>query len=385
MLATRSLVLLPATLALLCATAIASIATPPSGTAIELKLDASFNVKLKNFQGCHFDYTASVEDPTIVQLSSLSGTDVTGATIGLTGVKVGWTMLTVQSMGGDCPPATHTYLVTVNPDEKLLLKSYASLTKAAAADVKFEIKSGFSLYNSTVSLLGAQYKDGAIDNDELQDGFHDAADSLRRSIFQSGVDAYQSVILGGSMLIADNGLDFGGAPIDLFAGGCSSYDSFQDSVCSGFAKSHDTFAKASKKGAKTFLKLGGPLFGQWSVLPPLYAGGPVFPDQLGSILAPRPLLGPLTFTTRPVSATGGDGRLRVSGMGDTARSGQLEVTLTRTIDGDAPWTMTLMPTITGNEWTTTFGDLDEGAYSLDTRYTGDTYGVTIPLHIGFKF
>jgi len=385
MLSTRSLVLLPATLALLCATALASIATPPSGTPIDLKLGGAFSFKLKNAQGCTFDYTATVDDPTVAQLSRVSGTGVTSATIGLTGLKVGWTMVTLESMGGTCPPATHTYLVTVAPDEAQLVKSYATITKDAAADVKLGIKLGFTDYNNTLKSLGVEYKNGTLDNDELQDGFHDAADTLRRSVYNSGMSAYESVIAGGTMLIADNGLAFGGAPIGLFAGGCSSFDTFQDSVCSGFAKYHDTFDKASKKGVTTFLKAGGPLMGQWSVVPPLYAGGPVFPNQLGSILGPQPLLGPLTITTRPASGMGGNGRLCVSGMGDTALSGQLEVSLTYTLDGDAPWVTTVTPTITSNEWTTTFPDLDEGAYSLDTRYSGDSYGVTIPLHIGHQF
>ncbi len=39
----------------------------------------------------------------------------------------------------------------------------------------------------------------------------------------------------------------------------------------------------------------------------------------------------------------------------------------------------------GDEWTATSSDLTEGTWMLGTRYTGDEYGVTIPIHIAFQF
>jgi hypothetical protein len=385
-LVTRTLVLLPALLALLGASAFASIPTPDNGTPIVFKLGLTFDIKLTNANGCNFDYEFSVSDPDILEIGNGSGTGVKKATIGLTGLKAGKTTVFGQSMNGTCPGAIFSWPVTVEPNVDLMLDQFGDYTKDSLADVKLDFKVGLKTYSDALKGLSAEYKAGNLTDTQLHDSYHDSADTLRKGLHWSGVMAYEWVVGGGSDLLAAHGLSFGDAPPEMFAGGCGDFDKFQDGVCSLSSKFHDSFDKASKKGAMAFEKAGAPRMGQWNILPPLYAGGPVYPSQVGSLLLPQPLLGPLTITTLPVTAAAEDsGRLRVSGMGATARSGDLEVSLTRTVDGDPPVSTTLTPDIVLDEWTVTFPNLLEGTYVLDMRYADDTYGTTIPIHIYAQF
>ena len=376
----RTLALL---LLVLAAPARATNETPPSGTQFNMSLGGLVNIKLKNANGCTFDFMAMAADPGIVSFSRDAGTDLKGATIAVEAVGVGSTIITVMSFNGTCPMATHTYPVTVDADWNALAKDFDKLAKAEFKEFKLGVNLAFKDYGAALSGLNVQYKDGALDDEGLQDGFHLAAVDLRRDWTLLAALSYADVIGGGTQILADAAAEYGDdVPAAFFAGGCGSFDWFQDSVCSKGADFHDAFDKASKKGIKAFEKSGGPLFGQWCAVPPVFFGGPLFPAQAMDFPLPQTLTGPLTITTLPArNEAGDDGRILVSGPGVTALSGQLEVSLTWFEAGQAPVVTTLMPEIVDDEWSAEFGGLSAGAYLMATRYADDEAGVELPLTV----
>ncbi len=369
-------------LLVLAAPARATIESPPSGTPFNLSLGGWQNIKLKNAGGCTFDFTAMAADPGIVSFSRDAGTGLTGATIAVEAIGVGSTTITVMSFNGTCPPATHTYPVTVEPDWFALAKDFDKLAKSEFKEFKLGVNLAFKDYKDALLDLNVQYKDGALDDEGLQDGFHLAAVDLRRTWTVSAGVAYANVVGGGTQILADAAAEYGDVPDAFFAGGCGSFDWFQDSVCSKGADFHDLFDKASKKGIKAFEKSGAPVLGQWNALVPLYSGGPLHPTQAMDFPLPQTFTGPFTITTMPArNAAGDDGRILVSGPGVTALSGQLEVSLTWFEAGQAPVVMTQTPDIVDDEWSADFGGLSAGAYLMATRYAGDDAAVELPVAV----
>jgi hypothetical protein len=369
-------------LLVLAAPARATIENPPSGTPFSLGLGGWQNIKLKNAGGCTFDFMAMAADPGIVSFSREAGTDLKGATIAVEAIGVGSTTITVMSFNGTCPPAMHTYPVTVEADWKALAKDFDTLAKDEFKEFKLGVTLAFKDYSAALSGLNVQYKDGALDDEGLQDGFHVAAVDLRRAWTVSAALSYADVVGGGTQILADAAAEYGDAPNAFFAGGCGSFDWFQDSVCSKGADFHDAFDKASKKGIKAFEKSGAPVLGQWNAVPPLYSGGPLYPVQAMDFPLPQQLTGPLSITTMPArNEAGDDGRVLVSGPGVTALSGQLEVSLTWFEVGQAPVVMTQTPDIVDDEWSAEFGGLMAGAYLMATRYTGDESAVELPITV----
>ncbi|MBL8694253.1 MAG: hypothetical protein JNJ88_09170 [Planctomycetes bacterium] len=381
---TRLRLLTPLTFALLAAPALATNSNPLSGTPINLKVGESFPVKLTNAAGCTFDFSASAIDATIAAPSRLFGTNLKGATISITGKSVGTTMVTIQSMNGTCPPATHTFPVTVAANPAAIPKQYSTLVKAQLNTFKIGAKLEYGLFNSALKDLAGDYVAGQITDNGLHDGFHEAADTLRRGLYSRGWDAHEDVIIGGTQMLVANALNFGEGPLTLFAGGCGSFDQFQDSICGEFAKFHTIFDKASKNGIKAFEKAGAPRMGQWCTLPPLFSNGAFYPAQVSQIQMPQPLLGPLTITTLPSDAND-NGRLRVSGMASTMSPTPFQVILTRDEMGQPTFTETQNPVLNTQDWTATFSNLKVGTYFVQTKYEGDYYSVRVPIQINLRF
>jgi len=381
---TRIRALTPIAFALLAAPALATNSNPLSGTPIVMKVGESFPVKLTNAGGCTFDFTASSVEVGIAAPSRLFGTNLKGATISIIGKSVGTTMVTIQSKNGTCPPATHTFPVTVNANPGAIPKQYSTLVKSELNAFKIGAKLEYSLFNTTLKDLAVDYAGGQITDNGLHDGFHEAADSLRRGIYSLGWDAHEDVLVGGTQLLMANALTFGQGPLTLFAGGCGSFDQFQDSICGEFSKFHSIFDKASKNGIKAFEKAGAYRMGQWCTLPPLFSNGAFYPEQVSQIAAPQALIGPFTITTLPSDAND-NGRLRVSGMADAMSPSPFQVTLTRDETGQPTFTETQAPVVNTQDWTATFSNLKVGTYFLETKYQGDYYSVRVPIQINLRF
>jgi len=374
---------LPLLLAALAAPTLASIAKPPSGAQFGLHPGGVVNVVLRNADGCTFDFSASAGTPGIVALSRIEGTGLKKATIGIEAIGVGSTMVTIMSFNGSCPPATHTYQVDVDPDWNQVVKDFDKRAKADFKQFKLSANVSFQDYSSRLLDLSLQYKDDQLDDVGLHDAFHDAAATLRLDWDVAAKLAYTDLLTFGTGQLAANAAQPGDAPPGLFAGGCGSFDWFQDEVCSSYAGFHDRFDKASKKGIKSFEKAGSPIYGQWNGLSPIVSGGPLYPLEASAISMPQPFTAPLTITTLPArNEKGDDGRLLVSGMGYGALSGQLEVSLRREVFGQPPQTVTQTPAITADEWRAAFDDLVEGTYTLSTGYAGDAGRTEVPVFIG---
>lgn len=369
-------------LASLAGPAAASIAKPPSGAQFGMHLGGVINVTLKNSGGCTFDMLAQSSTPGVVSLSRTMGTNLKSAAVAIEAVGIGSTTVSIMSMNGTCPPATHTYQVEVSPDWKALSKDFSKLAKAEFKDFKLDVGASFKTYKEALSAANVEYKNGTLSDDELHGSFHFAAVDLRKAWTLSAVVNYADVVGGGTQILADAAAEIGDAPPTFFAGGCGSFDWFQDSVCSKAVDFHDAFDLASKKGIKAFEKSGAPRFGQWNVLPPLFAAGALYPGQAMDFPLSQSLTGPLTITTMPArNEAGDDGRVLVSGIGLTSASGQLEVSLTYFEAGQAPVVWTDTPDITGGAWDADFSGLPAGAYLMAVGYTGDAAEVEVPLSV----
>ncbi len=369
-------------LAALAAPASASIAKPPSGAQFGMHLGGIVSVTLKNSAGCTFDMLAMSSMPGVVSLSRNIGTNLKSEVVSIEAIGLGSTTVTIMTMNGTCPPATHTYLVDVTADWKALSKDFDKLAKVEFKDFKLGAGLAFKEYSQGLSALNLDYKDGRLDDEDLQDGFHLAAVDLRKSWTYSATLNYADVVGGGTQILADAAAEIGDAPTSFFAGGCGTFDWFQDEVCSSAADFHDDFDKASKKGIKAFKKSGAPLFGQWNIVPPLFFAGPLYPVQAKDFPLPQALTVPLTITTMPArNEAADDGRVLVSGIGMTALSGQLEVSLAYFEAGQTPVTQTQTPDIVGGEWDASFGGLMPGAYLMAVRYAGDAAAVEVPIGV----
>lgn len=380
--ARRALVLLPL-LALLVPPAQASIPKPATNVPIGMKVGGQFTFKALNAGGCHFNYTASVMDDTILSIDEPSGTNVTGASVEVTALKAGSTFFMLETSGGmnPCPPAMHMWSVTVEPDLKGLNKEFGLLLKAEFKGYKTDFKLGFGDYTDANKALGVQYKNDEISDDELQDAFHLAGVSLRQSLTLSAGLRYTNVILGGSELLAANGYT-SQAPLEFFAGGGGAFDKFQDDVCSLNSDFHDRFSKASGSAIKAFEKAGAPRFAQWNLLPPAFASGPIYADQM--LYDPPQLLnGPFTLTLRPTTNEARDnGRLLVAGQASPLVKAPFNLSMTYLKDGSPPIVMEQSPTVTLGQWSTSFGSLNEGTWQLRTQFENDSNAIEMLLHVG---
>ena len=380
--ARRALVLVPL-LALLVPSAQASIPKPATNVPIDIKVGGTFTFKALNAGGCHFDYTASVMDDTILSIDEPTGTNVSGASVKATALKAGSTFLIMETSGGmnPCPPATHMWEVNVSPDLKALNKEFGSLMKLEFKALKSDFKLGFADYSSLAKDLGLQYKADTLTDDGLQDDFHLAGVALRESLTLSAALHYTNVIAGGSELLAANGYETQ-APLELFAGGGGAFDKFQDDVCSLNAGFHDRFSSASANAIKAFEKAGAPRMAQWNILPPAFASGPLYANQM-LYDPPQSLSGPFTLTLRPTTNEARDnGRLLVGGQASPLVKAPFNLSMTYLKDGSPPIVMEQSPTVTAGQWSTSFGGLNEGTWQLRTQFENDSHAIEMLLHVG---
>jgi hypothetical protein len=281
---------------------------------------------------------------------------------------------------------THNYALTVSADYGAIQKEFGAQVKLSLKDYKIDTKLAFTNYRTTLADLGVDYADGAINDVDLFQGFHDAGTTLRQQYWGAGLSAYADVINFGSGQLFDASAQFGEAPAGMFAFGWGAFDDFQDFVCGDFAKFHTTYGKESHKAIKGYARSGAPMIGQLVTLPPIVSGGPLYPEQLGAIPMLTPLTGPLTITSLPATNMAGDnGRVAVSGIGDSAQTGNLDVTLSFYQNSTTKSSWTLSPGITSGEWNTEFTGLSEGTYIMTVEYGGDLGKIELPIQVQWSF
>ncbi|HXV14864.1 MAG TPA: hypothetical protein VEC56_11720 [Candidatus Krumholzibacteria bacterium] len=365
--------------------ALATIAKPVSGTALDVFLGETIEVLIKNAAGCTFDHTTSSSNAGVVNIINASGSNETSVKVGFTGAKVGTTNVGISTTGS-CPNLTHNYALTVSADYGAIQKEFGAQVKSSLKDYKIDTKLAFTNYRTTLAGLGVDYRDGAITDVELFQGFHDAGTTLRQQYWGAGLSAYADVINFGSGQLFDASAQFGEAPAGMFAFGWGAFDDFQDFVCGDFAKFHTTYGKESHKAIKGYARDGAPMLGQLVTLPPIVSGGPLYPEQLGAIPMLAPLTGPLTITSLPATnMAGDDGRIAVSGIGDSAQTGNLDVTLSFYQNSTKKSSWTLSPGITSGEWDTEFTGLSEGTYIMTVGYGGDLGKIELPIQVQWNF
>jgi hypothetical protein len=365
--------------------ALATIAKPVSGTPLDVFRGETIEVLIKNAAGCTFDHTTSSSNAGVVNIVNASGSNQTSVKVGFTGAQVGTTNVGISTTG-NCPNLTHNYALTVSADYGAIQKEFGAQVKFSLKDYKIDTKLAFTNYRTTVAGLGVEYRDGAITDVELFQGFHDAGTTLRQQYWDAGLSAYADVINFGSSQLFDASAQFGEAPAGMFAFGWGAFDDFQDFVCGDFAKFHTTYSKESHKAIKGYARDGAPMIGQLVTLPPIVSGGPLYPEQLGAIPMLAPLTGPLTITSLPATNMAGDnGRVAVSGIGDSAQTGNLDVTLSFYQNSTTKSSWTLSPGITSGEWNTEFTGLSEGTYIMTVEYGGDLGKIELPIQVQWSF
>jgi hypothetical protein len=321
-------------------------------------------------------------DDTILSIDEPSGTDVTSASVKVTALKTGSTFFMLETMGGEppCPPAMHMWEVNVEPDLKLMFKDWGALLKFESKIYKADFKSALTDYTQVTKGLGADYKDGLMTDDQLQDAFHNSALDLRQALSISAGLRYSNVVLGGSELLAANGYE-SQAPLEFFGGGGGAYDDFQDGICSLNSDFHDRFSKASGAAIKAFEKAGAPRYAQWNVLPPVFTSGPLYADQM-LYGVPQTLAGPFTLTLRPTTNEARDnGRLLIGGQAETGK-GTFSVNMTYLKDGSPPVSIDQTPAVNAGQWSTSFSGLLEGTWRVRTQYEEDLAAIETMIHVG---
>jgi len=363
----------------------ATFASPASGFPFDLRIGQVAYVKVKNAAGCTFDYTTTSGNTGVATASPASGSNVKSAKVAITGVAVGMTNVTITTSGGTCPPAVHTYPVTVSADFQQISKDFQGAVKSEIKQIKLDAKLALSNYKSSLSDLGIDYKASLIDTDQLFQGVHDAATQLRQDYALTGRIAYSNVINFGSNQLLSAGATYGDAPPELFMGGWKGWDELQEFVCTDSIKFQGAAKKETHKAALKYMKDGAPMITVLNTVPPIVAGGSIYPDQtvLVSLFG---LTGPLTVSVLPAYNMAGDnGRVAVSGIGESSESGNLDVTLARYSNSMMMTSWSLQPTITDGEWDTEFTGLSEGAYVLSVGYIGDKNKIEFPLHVSYQF
>ncbi|MCA9509677.1 MAG: hypothetical protein KC560_03160 [Myxococcales bacterium] len=364
----------------------ATFASPASGFPFGLRIGQVAYVKVKNAGGCTFDYTTMSGNTGVATASPAAGMGVKNVKVAITGVGVGMTNVTITTSGGTCPPAVHTYPVTVSADYQQISKDFQKAVKSEIKDFKIEAKIAFTGYKTSLKDFGVQYGDATIDTDQLFQNVHGAATQLRQDYYMAAHHSYVDAINFGSNQLLAASATYHDAPPELFMGGWKGFDELQEYVCTDSIKFQGLAKKETHKAAVKYMKDGAPMITVLNSVPPIVAGGSFYPDQAGALPTPFGLTGPLTISVLPAYNLAGDnGRVAVSGIGDTAQSGNLDVTLGLYSNSMMMTSWSLQPTITSGEWDTEFSGLTEGTYLLSVGYVGDTNRIELPLHVGYQF
>ena len=267
-------------------------------------------------------------------------------------------------------------------DYRDIEKNYDRFVSAEYKDFRGGIKLTWGNYRDTIGGIATNFKDNLINDVDAYQQFHTAGIALRQGYYNFGTAAYLNVINEGSTQLAAASAVFGDAPNSFFSFGWGAFDEFQDDVCGDFADFHTIFSKESKKAINSLMKAGTSKFGQWNIVPPIVSGGALYPVQAGAVSLPFPLTGPLTLTQYPANnMAGNNGRLSVSGRGDSNESGNLAVELIYEEMGQMPVVTQFLPTITNDEWSVEFTGLTEGTRTVSVGYVGDTNQIQFPIHI----
>ncbi len=362
-------------------TVLATFAKPASGFTFEVGVWKTATLNVTGVQGCTFDFDTSIANGAILSIDPPSGRGVKKVKLTLTGLFKGSTNFSVSTFNGTCPPATHNYTIDVAPDLKGLDKEFAKFTRNESKDFRFELRAEYKNFGTELKNLNVQYKAGNLDDDQLFTGFHDAAANLSWNVFGKSWMASNAVVEEGSNLLAANGLDMHEASSGLFAGGCGEFDKFQSTVNLELSKFPFTAGKLSKKAIQGFAKLGGPVFTQWTTVPPTYAPGAIDPDHADTPPAQVPLSF-LTMTVKPSMGLGADnGRIKVNGTADTSVSGTVDVSLERVQNSVQVFQQTVSANVTHDWFSADFPSLPPGLYKLFASYPGDKNELQLLLSV----
>jgi len=351
---------------------LASIANPPSGTPLTIPVGGTVTITLKNAGGCHFDMTRMVTDSNVATASPDSGSDLTGVKIVVTGVGIGTTTLTITTNGGTCPPAVHTYPITVVANLGNMSKLFAAGLKTdlfeLKADIKLDLKTWKTPYLTTLSDYGA----GSITIDQALDQVHSHTDALVGRYYGYTWTALGSGADHGSALLQGNDVAVGDGPAGFFMGGCGIWDDFRGDVRTEVTKAFGTVKKTLKGYYGTLEKASGVQLAGSYHFPMLWKIEPLADDQVG---APTPKIETQVSNvsvqgTTNVSAD--NGRVIVSGIADSSLNPTIAVELvTFSVSGGTNTTVTSVPIGPNGQWTATFSNVTAGDHQVKVKFTGD--------------
>jgi hypothetical protein len=353
-----------------------SIANPPSGTPINLKRGQASKINVHGINSCTFDYSTMVTTGGIIGIDNPTGSGEKTVNITFLATSVGSTTLTIMTNNGSCPPAIHTYPVTVAQDIPGMLKSFTAESKADLKDWKLEIKAD---YTNWLTLSKAKYTDILAGTVAYDQGISDLRDITNNSVWMMHMHASTRLDnFGdfGSTLIAGNVLSSGDAPSGMFPGGCGPWDQYEAGICGEIGKTMGTLEKTAKGYLTGFAKAGKPTL-QVPVFcfPKIYSTGPLYADQTSTT---KPLQYPqftLVYSYPTTNLAGDNGKISVTGYTDSAYGANIDLELVKQVNLLPDSTTTFSAPVSGWGFTHEFTGLTPGAYKVLGRYTGDIVAI----------
>lgn len=361
---------------------LATFASPPSGL-LKIKIGQILAVKVFGVAGCTFDYVANSSIGGIVAFNAANGSGLKSTTVELTGLGVGTTNVTIATAGGTCPPALHSYTVTVEPDLPGAVKAFDAKAKAELSAFKLDLKVEYGTWLTESKGIAGQILSGALDYDTGIAQANDLTRDAVNSICMKSMLRLTNLRSLGSTLLEQNALAPGDGPPGFFPGGCGTWDKFNGSLCAELEKTEANMKKQSstlilgleKKG---FPKLGGTLF----YVPRPASTGPLYPNQTNTEQLPYYAAYTIGYSKPATNVAKDNGKIVISGRADSVLGPDFELTLTKVENGQPDQTTTTLAPITSWSFNHTFDNLTPGTYTLHGRYPGDTGVIGVAFHVG---
>jgi hypothetical protein len=353
----------------LAAAALANKATPPSGTAIKLKVGEKFVIKVGGTQNCKFDVMTNSDNSKVASVSSTS-VQKSSHSIEVMGVSPGATNVTLLTANGSIPQCQgfqFSYPVTVEPD----IDGFAKQAKKKLADATKNAKNQFaSDLKDFCDLLMAILASAKSNDITVEAALDDALElaNLAVALIHSDADSAVNEILDGLDVraVEEFGITFvDELPLSVLPGGCGDFDKFESATHAAAQKALDMLLKKMKKFAKDLsavdkAKGGG---GVTILVPPphlLYSGE----SEVIGFGNPPPPPNPPKNLKKTWHASGrlSDNPTGQMSMGGTADPGAGDVTITITKPGGGT-EQTTSPVDNKCRWKAKFTNLPPGTYT----------------------
>ena len=353
-----------------------SIANPPSGTPINLKRGQASKINVHGINSCTFDYSTMVTTGGIIGIDNPTGSGEKTVNITFLATSVGSTTLTIMTNNGTCPPAIHTYPVTVAQDIPGMLKSFTAESKADLKDWKLEIKAD---YTNWLTLSKAKYTDILAGTVAYDQGISDLRDITNNSVWMM----HRCMRRPGSTTSATSAPRssrerpfLGRRAVGDVPGGCGPWDQYEAGICGEIGKTMGTLEKTAKGYLTGFAKAGKPTL-QVPVFcfPKIYSTGPLYADQTSTT---KPLQYPHSPSCTAIPTTnlaGDNGKISVTGYTDSAYGANIDLELVKQVNLLPDSTTTFSAPVSGWGFTHEFTGLTPGAYKVLGRYTGDIVAI----------